>query len=33
MDKTNFHANNVSLPELSVKPYVRYGVGVRKTLG
>ena len=33
MDKTNFHANNVSLPELSVKPYVRYGVGVRKDLG
>lgn len=33
MDKTNFHANNVSLPELSVKPYVRYGVGVRKTWG
>lgn len=33
MDKTNFHANDVSLPELSVKPYVRYGVGVRKTWG
>lgn len=33
MDKTNFNANNVSLPELSVKPYVRYGVGVRKTWG
>lgn len=33
MDKTNFHANNVALPELSVKPYVRYGVGVRKTWG
>lgn len=33
MDKTNFNANNVSLPELSVKPYVRYGLGVRKTWG
>lgn len=33
MDKTNFYANNVSLPELSIKPYVRYGIGVRKTLG
>lgn len=33
MDKTNFHANDVSLPDLSVKPYVRYGVGVRKTWG
>lgn len=33
MDKTQFHANNVSLPELSVKPFVRYGVGVRKAWG
>ena len=33
MDKTDFLANNVSLPELSVKPFVKYGVGVRKTWG
>ena len=33
MDKTDFRANSVSLPEVSVKPYVRYGVGVRKTWG
>ncbi len=33
MDRTNFNANNVSLPELSVKPYARYGIGVRKTWG
>jgi len=33
MDKTHFEANNVSLPELSVKPYVRYGAGVRKSWG
>ena len=33
MDDTNFKANDVSLPELSVKPYVKYGVGVRKTWG
>lgn len=33
MDKTQFMANNVSLPELSVKPFVKYGVGVRKTWG
>ena len=26
-------ANDVSLPELSVKPYVKYGVGIRKTWG
>ncbi len=33
MDKTQFKANDVSLPELSVKPYVKYGVGIRKTWG
>lgn len=33
MDKTQFQANNVSLPELSIKPFVKYGVGVRKTWG
>lgn len=33
MDQTQFMANNVSLPSLSVDPYVKYGVGVRKTWG
>ena len=33
MDKTDFHANNVNLPSLSVKPYVQYGVGVQKRWG
>ena len=33
LDKTNFKANDVSLPELSIKPYAKYGVGVRKTMG
>ncbi|MFI3300482.1 MAG: hypothetical protein R3Y28_03585 [Candidatus Gastranaerophilales bacterium] len=33
MDKTDFMANDVSLPGLSVDPYVRYGVGVRKSWG
>ncbi len=33
MDKTQFQANYVSLPELSVKPFVKYGVGVRKSWG
>ena len=33
MDDTKFRANNVSLPEMSVKPFVKYGVGVRKTWG
>ena len=33
MDKTDFYANDIALPELSVKPFVKYGVGVRKTWG
>ncbi len=33
MDDTKFKANDVSLPELSVQPYVKYGVGLRKTWG
>ena len=33
MDQTDFHANNVSLPEMSVKPYFQYGVGVQKRWG
>lgn len=30
MDDTKFRANDVTLPELSVKPYAKYGVGIRK---
>ena len=33
MDDTKFKANDVSLPELSVKPYVLYGAGVQKQHG
>ena len=33
MDDTKFKANDVSLPELSVKPFVKYGIGVRKAWG
>lgn len=33
MDKTDFRANDVALPDLSVKPYVKYGIGVRKVWG
>ena len=32
-DKAKFQANDVSLPQISVKPYVKYGVGVRKSWG
>ncbi|MCR5260577.1 MAG: autotransporter outer membrane beta-barrel domain-containing protein [Candidatus Gastranaerophilales bacterium] len=30
MDKTNFRANNVSLPQMSIDPYIQYGVGLKK---
>jgi hypothetical protein len=33
MDKTDFHANDIALPELSVKPYFQYGVGIQKRWG
>lgn len=33
IDDTRFSANDVYLPELSVKPYVRYGLGVQKRIG
>ena len=33
LDKTNFTANDAALPELSVKPFVKYGLGVRKSWG
>lgn len=33
MDKTHFKANDISLPQLSVKPYIQYGAGVQKTWG
>ena len=33
LDKSKLSANNVSLPSVSVDPYVRYGIGVRKAWG
>ena len=33
LDDTKFKANDVSLPEMSVKPYVKYGIGIRKIWG
>ncbi len=33
MDETKFEANDVSLPDLSIDPFVRYGIGVRKAWG
>lgn len=31
IDKTNFSAANVALPELSTKPYIEYGLGIQRT--
>lgn len=33
MNETKAYANNVKLPEMSIKPYVEYGVGVQKQVG
>src|SRR5574344_216249 len=33
MDDTKVKANNVNLPELSVRPYIQYGIGVQKRWG
>ncbi len=33
MDKAKYYANDASLPELSLKPYIQYGVGVQKRIG
>ncbi len=33
MDKTDFMAANTSIPDLSVKPYFEYGLGVQKRWG
>ena len=33
MDRTHFQANDVTLPNMSIKPFVKYGVGIRKTWG
>ena len=33
MDKTDFTAQNAALPDMSIKPYVQYGVGIQKRYG
>lgn len=33
MNESNFSANDVSVGEISVKPYVQYGIGVQKSAG
>ena len=33
MDDTKFQANDVALPQMSVDPYIQYGVGVQKRWG
>ena len=31
MNNTQYTANNIVLPSMSIKPYVEYGIGVQKT--
>ena len=31
MNKAKYYADDIALPETSIKPYVKYGVGVQKT--
>ena len=31
MDKTKYKADNVNLPEFSIKPFMRYGIGIRQS--
>jgi len=33
LDEAKFRANDVSLPEMSIKPFIRYGIGVQKRVG
>lgn len=33
MDQAKFRANDVSLPDLSIAPFVRYGIGIQKNQG
>ena len=33
MDKSKLYANDASLPNMSVDPYVQYGVGLQKKIG
>ena len=33
LDRTHFRANNVALPNLSINPYIKYGIGLRKVWG
>ena len=33
MDKAHFYAQDIALPNMSMKPYVQYGFGVQKKIG
>ncbi len=33
LDKTSYKANGIGLPEMSMKPYFEYGIGVQKMVG
>ena len=33
MDRTNIQVADTALPTVSINPYAKYGIGVRKTIG
>ena len=33
MDKTSFNLQDVNIPDMSIRPYVEYGIGVQKRWG
>ena len=33
MDKAKFKANDAALEQISIKPYIQYGIGVQKQVG
>ena len=33
MDKTSFNLRDVNIPDMSIRPYVEYGIGVQKRWG
>ena len=33
IDKTKFKGNSIELPEMSIDPYVQYGIGLQKKFG
>ena len=33
MDRTSFNITDVNIPDMSIRPYIEYGIGVQKRWG